>query len=289
MDGIIIIDKEKGFTSRDIVNKVGKVLGTKKVGHTGTLDPLATGVLVVCVGKATKLVELITSYDKEYIATFKFGVLTDALDIEGTTIKDEKVSISKEDIINACNSLVGTYDQEVPIYSAVKVNGMKLYEYARKGLDVELPKHKVTISSLELMDYYKEDGYTYAKIKCNVSKGTYIRSLGYDIAKKLGTYAIMTDLRRTRQGKYSIEDALKIDSLTKDTKLISISESLNDYYHFEVDDNLKSDISNGKLLENRYNNDKILFTYKGDALALYEVYDKDNKYLKPYKMFINKV
>ena len=289
MDGIIIIDKEKGFTSRDIVNKVGKILGTKKVGHTGTLDPLATGVLVVCVGKATKLVELITSYDKEYIATFKFGVLTDTLDIEGTTIKDEKISITKEDIINACSSLVGTYDQEVPIYSAVKVNGMKLYEYARKGLDVELPKHKVTISSLELMDYFTEDGYTYAKIKCNVSKGTYIRGLGYDIAKKLNTYAIMTDLRRTRQGEYSIEDALKIDSLTKDTKLISISESLNDYYHFEVDDNLKNDISNGKLLENRYNNDKILFTYKGDALALYEVYDKDNKYLKPYKMFINKV
>ena len=289
MDGIIIIDKEKGFTSRDIVNKVGKILGTKKVGHTGTLDPLATGVLVVCVGKATKLVELITSYDKEYIATFKFGVLTDTLDIEGTTIKDEKVSISKEDIINVCNSLVGTYDQEVPIYSAVKVGGMKLYEYARKGLDVQLPKHKVTISSLELMDYYAEDGYTYAKIKCNVSKGTYIRSLGYDIAKKLNTYAIMTDLRRTKQGKYSIEDALNINSISKDTKLISIGDSLSDYYHFEVDDNLKSDISNGKLLENRYNNDKVLFTYKGDALALYEVYDKDNKYLKPYKMFINKV
>lgn len=132
MDGILVINKPKDVTSRDVVNKVCKILNTKKVGHTGTLDPIATGVLVVCVGKATKLVEVLTSNDKEYIATVKLGVLTDTLDIDGNIIKEEKVSILKEELIKVLNFFVGSYEQEVPIYSAVKINGKKLYEYARE-------------------------------------------------------------------------------------------------------------------------------------------------------------
>ena len=160
MDGIVIIDKPKGYTSREIVDIVGKNYKTRKVGHTGTLDPLATGVLVICIGKATKIVELITSYDKEYIATFKFGVLTDSLDSEGNIINDNKIILEEGHIKRALKELTGTYMQEVPIYSAVRINGKKLYEYAREGLEVELPKHEVTISSLELLNISEEDGHT---------------------------------------------------------------------------------------------------------------------------------
>jgi tRNA pseudouridine55 synthase len=199
-NGIVIIDKPKGYTSREIVDIVGKNYKTRKVGHTGTLDPLATGVLVICIGKATKIVELITSYDKEYIATFKFGVLTDSLDSEGNIINDNKIILEEEHIKRALKELTGTYMQEVPIYSAVRINGKKLYEYAREGLEVELPKHEVTISSLELLNISEEDGHTIIKVKCHVSKGTYIRSLGNDIDGACGQLR-----RKVIQGKTSLD------------------------------------------------------------------------------------
>ena len=141
-DGIIIINKPKDYTSRDIVNIVSKHFNTKKVGHTGTLDPLATGVLVICVGKATKLVDYLTSTYKEYIAEFILGVETDTLDITGNVLKEEKISKSKEEIEKVLNNMIGEYVQEVPIYSAVKINGKKLYEYAREGIDIELSKRE---------------------------------------------------------------------------------------------------------------------------------------------------
>lgn len=289
MDGLILVNKDAGMTSRDVVNKIGKIYGTKKVGHTGTLDPLATGVLAVCVGKATKIAELITAYDKEYIATFKFGVLTDTLDIEGNIISDNKIIISKEDILKACSSIIGTYMQEVPIYSAVKVNGMKLYEYARKGIDVELPKHEVTISSVDLMDIFEEEGHTIIKVKCHVSKGTYIRSLGNDIAKILGTTAIMTSLERTKQGNYNISECLKLAEITKDTKLLPIKKCLPNYFMVEISEDTKNDILDGKVLYNKYGHDEVLFIYDGEAIALYKKYDEKPAWIKPWKMFINKV
>lgn len=289
MDGIIIIDKPKGYTSREIVDIVGKNYKTRKVGHTGTLDPLATGVLVICVGKATKIVELITSYDKEYIATFKFGVLTDSLDSEGNIISDNKIILSEEDVKKALKELTGTYTQEVPIYSAVRVNGKKLYEYAREGLEVELPKHEVKVSSLELLNIFEEDGHTIINVKCHVSKGTYIRSLGNDIAKKLNTNAIMTDLRRTKQGDFLLEEAVMLDALNKDTKLISIKDCLSDYKTVKADKNLEEEIRNGKILNNKYESESVLFEdEKGEILALYKVYEKDNKLIKPWKMFITR-
>jgi tRNA pseudouridine55 synthase len=289
MDGIVIIDKPKGHTSREIVDIVGKNYKTRKVGHTGTLDPLATGVLVICIGKATKIVELITSYDKEYIATFKFGVLTDSLDSEGNIINDNKIILEEEHIKRALKELTGTYMQEVPIYSAVRINGKKLYEYAREGLEVELPKHEVTISSLELLNISEEDGHTIIKVKCHVSKGTYIRSLGNDIAKKLGTTAIMTDLRRTKQGDFLLEEAVMLDALNQDTKLISIKDCLSNYKTVKADKNLEEEIRNGKILNNKYESESVLFEdEKGEILALYKVYEKDNKLIKPWKMFITR-
>ena len=139
MNGIIVVNKPKGITSRDVVNKVCKILNTKKVGHTGTLDPIASGTLVLCIGNATKLVEELTSYDKEYIATVKLGVLTDTLDTTGKVLKRQNTELKKEELIKTLNSFIGTYEQEVPIYSAVKINGKKLYEYARCNIDVTLP------------------------------------------------------------------------------------------------------------------------------------------------------
>ena len=151
-DGILIIDKPKDYTSRDVVNIVSKKLNTKKVGHTGTLDPLATGVLVICVGKATKLVDYLTSTYKEYEAELILGIKTDTADITGNILKEEDSIKKKEEILETLNNMIGKYNQTVPIYSAVKINGKKLYEYAREGKEIELPKREVEIKTLELLD-----------------------------------------------------------------------------------------------------------------------------------------
>ena len=286
MQGVIVVDKPKDYTSRDVVNIIGKIYKTKKVGHTGTLDPLATGVMIVCINRATKIVDLLTSYDKEYIATFKFGVLTDTLDITGNILKDEKIAIKKEDIQEAISKMIGKYMQEVPLYSAVRINGKKLYEYARENIEVSLPLHEVNIQNLELTDYQIIDGYTVIKVKCNVSKGTYIRSLGNDIASLLNTNAIMTDLRRTKQGNFDISSAKKLEEINIDTNLISIKDCLSKYKTVVASQSLEEDILNGKLLENIYNEENVLFIDSLDnAIALYTIYEKDNTKLKPFKMF----
>lgn len=287
MNGLLVVNKEKDCTSRDVVNSVSKILGTKKVGHTGTLDPMATGVLVICVGKCTKLVDMITSDCKEYIAGVRLGILTDTLDVTGNVLKSESVKFSCDEIIDVLKSMVGEYLQEVPIYSAVKVNGKKLYEYARSGKDVELPKRLVNIKSIELVsDIEYIDGTVNFSIKCLVSKGTYIRSLVRDIASKLGTIGVMSSLVRTKQGKFSIDDSYSLSDIKKGNyKLIDIGTYFSDMYKVIVDDDLKKDILNGKLLDNIYKCDKILFVDRKDSvLAIYSIYDKDSSKIKPYKM-----
>lgn len=279
MNGIIIIDKEKNMTSRDVVNKVSKILGTKKIGHTGTLDPLATGVLVLCVGKATKLVDLITGYDKEYIAKVCLGTLTDTLDITGNIIKEKETNITKEEIENTLKSFIPGYEQEVPIYSAVKINGKKLYEYARNGETVELPKRYIKINSIDLIsDIEYENGKTYFSFITNVSKGTYIRSLINDIGKKLNTYGTMVELRRTKQGNFKIEESSTINN----PEIIKIEEILKDYYKVEIDGELYRKISNGVKIKNEDNKGIVVFTHNKEVIAIYK---KENEYLKPYKMF----
>lgn len=287
MNGIIVVNKEEGFTSRDMVNKVGKILGTKKIGHTGTLDPMATGVLVMCVGKCTSLVDMITSDYKEYVAGVRLGILTDTLDITGNVIEKGSVDFSRDEIIGALNSMIGEYYQEVPIYSAVKIDGKKLYEYAREGIPVELPKRLVNIKEIELVsgiDYH--DGFIDFSIRCLVSKGTYIRSLIRDIAFKLGSIGVMSSLVRTRQGDFSITDAYSISDIENGNyNLIDLGTYFKDKYKVKVDDDLRKSVLNGAILNNSYGVDEVLFVDGDLVLALYRTYEKDSSKIKPYKMF----
>ena len=288
MDGIIIVDKEKDYTSRDVVNIASKVLHTKKIGHTGTLDPIATGVLVLAVGKATKLVEYLTSKEKEYVAKICLGIETDTLDSTGTILKKEVVSKTKEEIDKVLEMMIGCYEQEVPKYAAVKVNGKKLYEYARNKEEVVLPKRMVTIFSLErISDIEVIDGNLYFEIKTTVSKGTYIRSLIRDIAKKLDTVGMMCELRRTKQGVFSLDQVISMKQLKEDAvTLISIKEVLKDMDTVVVDDLLEKKIKNGSLLPDLYHKNRVLFlSQEGEVLAIYKPYDKDYTLIKPDIMF----
>ncbi len=284
MNGILIIDKPKDVTSRDVVNSIVKKLHTEKVGHTGTLDPIATGVLVICVGNATKLVSDLTCNDKEYIASVCLGINTDTLDNTGNILSEENSIRTKEEIVNVLDGFKGKYLQEVPSYSAVKINGKKLYEYARENIKVELPKREVEITNIELIgDIEYINNKTIFKFKCSVSKGTYIRSLIRDIANRLNTVGIMTDLRRVRQGKFKIDNAIKLDDVCED-ELIDIVDIL-DYKKVELDVSIEKQVLNGAIIDNIYNCDYILFIKNSEAIALYKKYDKDNNKLKPYKMF----
>ena len=287
MDGILVINKQEGYTSRDVVNEVCKILNTKKVGHTGTLDPIAKGVLVLCIGKATKLVEILTADEKEYIAEATLGIKTDTLDNTGKILEEVSVNVTTEQIVDVLNSMIGKYNQEVPIYSAVKIDGKKLYEYARNNINVELPKRNVEIKKIKLLDDIKYDkNKVIFKFKCLVSKGTYIRSLINDIAKKLNTIGIMSDLIRTKQGNFLIDQSYSLQDIRNNNyKIINMLDCLRDYLIIDVDEYLNYKIKNGSMLQNRYDSDKVVFKYKSNLIAIYKVYDKDNTKIKPWKIF----
>lgn len=277
--GLIAVNKKKGMTSFDVVNTISHLFGIKRVGHTGTLDPLAEGVLIVAIGKATKVVELVTSKNKEYVADVLLGIRTDTRDITGKVIeKADKIDITNLDEV--INSFKKTYMQEVPIYSAVKVNGKKLYEYARNNEIVELPKKEVTIESLEILDR-KENEF---RIKTTVSKGTYIRSLIDDIGEELGCHATMKSLTRTSQASINIEEASTLEEIEEGNyKLLSI-EYVLDYPIQVVDKVLEKKISNGQRIENTFNViDKIIFKNKEDKLL--GIYEVDGNELKVWKNF----
>ena len=279
MNGIMLVNKDKGLTSRDIVNIAVKKLGTKKIGHTGTLDPIATGVMVLCIGRATKLVDILTSSDKEYIAEVTLGIETDTLDITGKILDKQDVCVTKEEVINALNSFKGNYMQEVPIYSAVKINGKKLYEYARNNEIIDLPKREVEIKSIELLERNNNKFI----FKCKVSKGTYIRGLIRDICIKLNTIGTMSKLTRIKQGKFNIEDCININQISI-KNIIDIKDVL-DIDKIIVDDKLKFKIINGQILDNNYNSDYIMFINNNEVLAIYKKFQ--NK-LKPYIMLFTK-
>lgn len=278
MNGVIVVNKPKGITSRGVVNKLVKVFGTKSIGHIGTLDPMATGVLVCLIGKYTKLGSIVVNHDKEYVATFKLNVLTDTLDIEGKVLKTDNKIISLEDMNGAIEHFNGlTYMQEVPIYSAVKVNGKKLYDYARNNEDVILPKKEVTIYKLELVSFEDE-----VKIKCKVSKGTYIRALIRDICAYLGTYGVMTDLVRTKLGDYDISDAYSLDEISDGTyKLYSLEDIFDLDVRYINDDNHKQ-IYNGNIVKDK-NSNYILYKEGDKAVAFYTRINEEE--LKPLIMF----
>lgn len=285
-NGILIVNKPSGITSRDVVNIVGKTLNTKKVGHTGTLDPMATGVLVLCLGNALKVCELITANDKEYIAKVILGIETETLDTTSPIINTKKTNITKEEIEKVLNSFKGSYLQEVPKYSAVKINGKKLYEYAREGKEIELPKKMVTIYDIQLISditYYNDTTTFY--IKTTVSKGTYIRSLIRDIGYKLNTYGCMDSLERTRQGIFNIDNSNTLEEIKNNNyKLLSIEESLPNIPLVEVDNKTLFKIRNGVKLKKFFTGDMVIIKDKNKVVAIYK---NDLNESKLFKMIDN--
>lgn len=285
MNGILVVNKPYGYTSRDIVNIISKKFNTRKVGHTGTLDPIATGVLVIPIGNALKVAELLTAEKKEYIAKVILGYETDMLDITGTEIKRNKPICSKKEIEKVLKSFIGKSKEEVPMYSAVKVSGKKLYEYAREGIKVTPPIKEIEVYSLELIDnpIYLEDTIEFT-IKCEVSKGTYIRSLIRDIAYKLGTYGTMKELERIKQGIFSIDNAYSLEDIAKDDyKLLSIKESLPSIKVTKVDDDLLKKVKNGQVLDSFFDEEISLIVDKEDhEIAIYKHIEDDK--VKPFKM-----
>lgn len=248
MNGFVIIDKPAGRTSHDVVRDVKRILGAKKVGHTGTLDPLATGVLPVCVNEGTKLAQFFSLDGKEYRATMLLGVTTDTYDVEGKIVAEAKPQVSGEDIRRALASLVGVREQAPPPYSAVKHRGKPLYKWARQGINVSLPPRLIEIYQLSL----EEVALPYVTFSLACSKGTYIRSLCREIGVMLGCGACLAALRRTRCGSYSEKDAIALGGLEEKEKkeflsahLISLAEALPDLPAMQVDRLLADKIRHG--------------------------------------------
>ena len=283
MNGILVIDKEKGYTSRDIVNIVSKKLGTKKVGHTGTLDPIATGVLVLCIGKSLKLTELLVSNDKEYIAKVRLGIETDTLDITGNIVKESKVKdITREDITKVLNKFKGKINQEVPKYSAVSVNGKRLYEYARNDIYVKLPVREVEVLEIELISDIVDNEFSF---RCRVSKGTYIRSLIRDIGYELGNCATMVELKRIKQGMFDINDAYSLKDIENDNYKILNPIDVLDIPKVVVSEDMEFRVRNGQVLKKFFDGDIAMILNKNnELLAIYK--DYNDGYVKPYKMFV---
>ncbi len=218
INGIINVYKEAGYTSFDVVARLRGITHQKKIGHTGTLDPDATGVLPVCLGNATKLVDLMTDKQKEYVATLRLGIATDTQDISGKVIETCEVDCSEEQVYEVISSFAGEQDQIPPMYSALKVDGKKLYELAREGRTVERKPRRITVYEIEVLKMALPD----ISIRVLCSKGTYIRTICDDIGRKLGCGATMTSLKRTSSGIFGIDDAYKLDeieSMAKDGSL----------------------------------------------------------------------
>lgn len=222
MDGIINVQKEKGYTSHDVVAKLRGIFKQKKIGHTGTLDPEATGVLPVCLGRATKVCELLTNKEKTYVARVKLGVVTDTQDMTGQILEENLVSVSKEAIEQVLQNFTGEIWQTPPMYSAVKVNGKRLYELARKGQEVERKPRKITVYSCVMTKYEPEDNIFEMEVTC--SKGTYIRTLCHDIGEKLSCGAAMASLVRTKVDSFVLEQALTLSQIEKKVQEGTIQE-----------------------------------------------------------------
>ena len=284
MDNIILINKDKNMTSREVCDKVSKLLNEKKVGHFGTLDPMATGLLVIGLGKLTKLSTIIENHDKEYEVEVLIGKSTDTYDITGKTIiEDYKSKIDEQILKEAIKSFIGTYLQEVPKYSAVRVNGKRLYEYARENIEVILPKKEVTIYSIENINFFKRENKNYLSFKTKVSSGTYIRSLINDISKKINIPLCMSALNRTMCCNLYLDNAYTLDNIKNNNyKLLNIEDIL-DITIMEVPSDLEKYIINGNKIK-KISKKMILFKKDDKNIALYKVY---NNYMKPVLIFKN--
>ena len=268
MDGILIINKPKQYTSHDVVAKVKKICG-EKVGHTGTLDPMATGVLPLLIGKGTELSKYLINHDKTYIATIQLGKKTDTLDSEGSILEERLVDgklLNKENVQRILECQIGKQIQTPPIYSAIKVNGKKLYEYARKGVEVEIPKREIEIYNIELLDINEKDKTIEFRVHC--SKGTYIRTLCENIAEKLGTIGYMKELNRVQVGQFNLNQAITVEELEKNKEnekflnqhLITVQNFFEKYPIVELKEEKLKLFLNGVQLTN--NNDDGLYQIK---------------------------
>ena len=265
MNGFILVNKKKDMTSRDVVNILTKILNTKKIGHTGTLDPFAEGILLVAVNKGLKVVKLLNYKDKEYIAKVRLGIKTDTLDITGNILEEKKEELNKEELLEVLKSFIGEYSYEVPIYSAIKVNGKKLYEYARNNQKVELPIKNSYIYDIKLIDF-KDNSFTFS---VKVSNGTYIRALVRDISKKLNKLMTLEELTRTKVDNLLIENSYTLEDIKNNNfKLLKINDLLN-YKEVELNRDLEDKVLNGNKIKLEEKEDNILFIKEKEEIAVY--------------------
>ena len=244
MNGVVVVDKPGGMTSFDVVARVRRALGERRVGHTGTLDPMATGVLPICVGEATKLVPFLVSGDKEYEAELRLGVTTDSGDATGTVTSETNAAhVSRSDVERALPGFVGTIQQTPPMHSALKVGGKRLYEFARAGVEIERAARPVVVHAIELIAFASP----LARIVVRCGKGTYIRSLATDLGAVLGVGAHLTALRRTRVGPFGLADAVRLDALAAETPLLGLADALADHATVPLDAAQVRDVRAGKL------------------------------------------
>ncbi|MBU5301650.1 tRNA pseudouridine(55) synthase TruB [Clostridium sporogenes] len=272
MDGVINVLKPKGITSFDVVRDIRKIAKIKKVGHTGTLDPLASGVLPVCIGKATKIVDYIMEGTKTYRVEMKLGTTTDTYDREGTVLEEKEVSVSPEEVEKAIEKYKGDIEQVPPMYSALKINGQKLYDLARKGIEVEREARKIQIHDICILSI--DLPYIIFDVKC--SKGTYIRSLCFDIGNDLGSGAVMWNLERLEASPFNIKEAIKLEDLNEENIkqfITPIDEALKDYEKLYLDKKFEKLVLNGVILKDRRVLDNI------EENKLYRTYIEDNNFI----------
>ncbi|MCP8969039.1 tRNA pseudouridine(55) synthase TruB [Ectobacillus ponti] len=300
MDGVLLLNKPKGMTSHDCVFKARKILREKRIGHTGTLDPDVTGVLPLCIGRATKIAQFLTSETKIYEGEVTIGFSTTTEDASGEIVEQKEVSrtFSRADILDVLSSLTGTLQQMPPMYSAVKVNGRKLYEYARQGIEVERPVRTITIHQFELLD--DREAFTGSplsfRFRVACSKGTYVRTLAVMIGERLGYPAHMSDLTRTASGMFTLAQCVTLAELEERAEqqsvqniLLPIEQALAEFPRIDVDAEQADKVKNGAFLPNH---DKIetyctVFDPHGVCLAIYEPHPAKQGLLKPLKVLVN--
>mgnify|MGYP002731985344 CR=1 FL=1 len=295
INGIINVYKERGFTSHDVVAKLRGIVKQKKIGHTGTLDPDATGVLPVCLGNATKLCDMLTDKSKEYVTTMRLGFCTDTQDISGEVLETKEVSVTEENVKEAVLSFAGKYEQIPPMYSALKVNGKKLYELAREGIEIERKARSIEIFTIEILDISLPD----ITMRVHCSKGTYIRTLCHDIGLKLGCYGTMVTLERIKVASFLLENAYKLSEIEKKVKeekledILTRTEDMFEFTSVRVAPPFEKLLFNGnpiylnQIVEKiRIGNKEQVKVYAKDKFcAIYEC-DEAKNILKPVKMFL---
>jgi tRNA pseudouridine55 synthase len=296
MDGIILLHKPKGLTSHDCVNKIRRIMKTKKVGHTGTLDPSATGVLPICINDATKIIQFMEFDSKEYIAEVSLSHTTTTEDADGAVLEEDLSfkHLTREKLQATLKQFLGKQKQIPPMISSIKVNGKKLYQYARENKEVERPIRDIEVLDIELLDdqaVYEGTEIVF-RFRAHVSKGTYIRTLAVDIGKVLGYPAHLKSLIRSKSGQFKLKDCVRFEDLESgNVKLVSIYEALRGFGFpmLVANDELKQKIFNGQKLPHQYGEEELVFIDENNhVLAIYRVDEKNQNLLKPTRVLINK-